>query len=174
MEFKSGMKVQSEVILIESITYGSEPKHYYDDGIRHIYKFMDKDDNVFTWFTTKVLGFDFVTSRGNVDFEFINEGDKMEIRGTIKSIGEYKGEPQIIITRVKVTNVNKSNLSEDKINELKRIVQLAKYDRMPGVYKVINVSYREYKEKYKEYEVVHGSFKRTDHGSYVDIIIYRG
>ena len=39
---------------------------------------------------------------GHIDTEVAEKGDKLTIRGTIKEHGEYKGEKQTILTRVKL------------------------------------------------------------------------
>jgi len=169
MEFKKGMKINTEVILIDDITYHTEPKYYADSGIRHIYKFLDHDDNIFTWFTSKVIGVDIVDDKGNEGWKFINSGDIISISATISEIGNYKGEDQIIITRCKINGIVKeAMLTDEKITILKRTIQLAKYH---DVYEIRKVSYKDYKNSYSNYETLIDSFERTDHGCFIDIII---
>lgn len=169
MEFKKGMKINTEVILIDDITYHTEPKYYADSGIRHIYKFLDHDDNVFTWFTSKVIGIDIVDDKGNEGWKFINSGDIISISATISEIGNYKGEDQIIITRCKINGIIKeAMLTDEKITILKRTIQLAKYH---DIYEIRKVSYKDYKNSYSNYETLIDSFERTDYGCFIDIII---
>ena len=172
MEIKEGMKLNSEVILIDDITYGTEPKYYGDSGIRHIYKFLDHEDNIFTWFTSKVIGIDFIDDKGNEGWKFINEGDIISISAVIKEIGTYKGEDQVILTRCKILAIVKEAMfTEEKITLLKRTIQLAKYDKNSIYYEIKTVPYKEYKNNYSNCETVIDSFVRTDHGCFIDIIV---
>ena len=59
-------------------------------GIIKIYKFMDKDGNVYTWKTSKL-----------VDDIFV----EMSIIGTVKAHTEFRGIKQTEITRCRVTVV---------------------------------------------------------------------
>ena len=94
MDFEKGMKIRKEVILIDIVTYYTEPKYYYDDGARHIYKFLDDEGNLFVWRTSKIAGVDSVNEKDEEVFEFINIGDKLFIAASIKELSTYKWEEQ--------------------------------------------------------------------------------
>ena len=172
MKFTKGMHIDAEVILIDDILYHTDPKYYNDSGIRHIYKFLDHDDNVFTWFTSKVIGMDMVNDKGQELWKFINEGDIISISGTVKDVTNYKGEDQIVITRCNVKAlVKEAMLTEEKLETIKRTIQLAKYDKKSISYEIKKVPYKDYKNNYSDYEVLVGSFERTDRGCFVDVIV---
>lgn len=157
-------KIKTELVLIDDIVYGVEPIHYYDDGCRHIYKFIDKSHNVYVWKTSASLGI----SLDDNTFEPCDTGDKVIIKATIKDISNYKGEEQIVLTRCKVENISHDALTEEDIQDIKRDLQRC---RISNVKEIKTVSYRDYKEKYNKYETVVGSFIRNDNGCFIDVII---
>ena len=60
-------------------------------GLTNIYEFRDKDGNYLNWFTTC-----------NIQFEI---GDMLNLSGTIKEHKEYRGIPQTIVTRCKLSSI---------------------------------------------------------------------
>ena len=56
----------------------------------HLYKFIDADGNVFSWFSSNSI-------------DGLTEGVNVKLVGTIKKLDEYQGEKQTILTRCKVT-----------------------------------------------------------------------
>lgn len=165
---KKGDKIIQELLLIDEIVYGVEPRYYYDDGVRRIYKFIDEYKNVYIWRTSKVIGCDFINDRGEEGFLLADIGDKIFLKGVVKDISNYKGEDQIVISRCKIQSVEEQVKTEEEIKEIKRQLQLAKFD---GVKEIKTISYKEYKEEYNKYETVVDSFVRTDKGCFIDIII---
>lgn len=163
-------KITKELILLDEIVYGVEPVSYYDDGIRKIYKFIDDDNNVYIWKTSKSMGINFITENGDEGFEFINEGDKILLSGTIKDFNTFRGEDQIIITRCKILDIIQHNFikNEDDLRCLKQKIQLAKYK---DKYEIKTVKYKDYKNEYQEYETLIDSFVRNDKGCFIDIIV---
>lgn len=57
-------------------------------GETYLYKFQDQEGNLYGWFTGKNLELD--------------EGDQIELDGTVKKHNEYKGIKETVLTRVKV------------------------------------------------------------------------
>lgn len=163
-------KITKELILLDEIVYGVEPVSYYDDGIRKIYKFIDDNNNVYIWKTSKSMGINFITENGDEGFEFINEGDKILLSGTIKDFNTFRGEDQIIITRCKILDIIQHNFikNEDDLRGLKQKIQLAKYK---DKYEIKTVKYKDYKNEYQEYETLIDSFVRNDKGCFIDIIV---
>lgn len=74
-------KIQIKVILKKIVGYATQY------GWTNIYIFKDENNNTLTWKTTKETNFE--------------EGDKLEIKATIKEHLEYNGEKQTSILRVK-------------------------------------------------------------------------
>lgn len=168
VKLEKGSKIIDELLLIDEIVYGVEPKYYYDDGVRRIYKFIDSDNNIYVWKTSKVIGCDFINDKGEEGFLFADIGDRIFLKGVVKDISNYKGEDQIVISRCKIQSVEGQVKTEEEIKEIKRQLQLAKFD---GVKEIKTISYKEYKGEYNKYEPVVDSFVRTDKGCFIDIII---
>ena len=162
-----GMKIRKELIFLDEITYYAESHSYYDDGLRHIYKFLDEDDNVYVWKTTKSLGIESYDSNGYEIFEFVNVGDRVFLAGSVKEISNFRGEDQIVITRCQLRGVDREYYSEEEIVEIRRRLQLSKFEN----YEIKTMRYGEYKTDYQKYETLVGSFIRKDNGSFVDVII---
>lgn len=168
MMYEEKMKLRTEVTFIDDIVYGVEPCHYYDDGVRHIYKFIDEEGNLLVWKTSKSLGVDSFNDKGEEVFEFIDVGDKFFLRGSVKCLSTYKREDQVVLTRVTPEFiVEKDFMSEEEVKEFKRGLQLSKLKDV----EIKTISYREYKGSYSIYETVADSFKRTDNGCFIDVII---
>lgn len=169
MMYEKGMKLRTVVTLIDKITYGVEPRYYYDDGVRFIYKFIDDEGNLLVWKTSKVLGIEFINENNNEAFRFVDIGDKIFIKGNVKGQDNFKGEDQVVLTRVSVEDiVEQSSMTEEQVIKFKQELQLSK---LPKDTKIKTISYREYKGSYNSYETLVDSFKRTDHGCFIDIII---
>lgn len=169
MMYEKGMKLRTVVTLIDKITYGVEPRYYYDDGVRFIYKFIDDEGNLLVWKTSKVLGIEFINENNNEAFRFVDIGDKIFIKGNVKGQDNFRGEDQVVLTRVSVEDiVEQSSMTEEQIIKFKQGLQLSK---LPKDIKIKTVSYREYKGSYSSYETLVDSFKRTDNGCFIDIII---
>lgn len=67
-------------------------------GTTYIHTFEDDQDNILVWKTGTALGY--YDEDGY--WQSYEKGDRLKIRGTIKDHGEYRGEPQTAVTRVKV------------------------------------------------------------------------
>lgn len=67
-------------------------------GISYIYKFNDANNNEIVWKTSTVIGY----YNGNNEWQPINDGDMVKVKGTVKEHKEYKGVKQTAITRCKV------------------------------------------------------------------------
>ena len=168
MMYEEKKKLRMEVTFIDDIVYGVSPCHYYDDGVRHIYKFIDDDGNLLVWKTSKSLGVESFNDKGEETFEFVEIGDKFFLKGTVKCLSTYKREDQVVLTRVTPEFiVEKDFMSEEEVKEFKRGLQLSKLKDV----EIKTISYREYKGSYECYETVTDSFKRTDDGCFIDVII---
>ena len=75
-----------------------------DYGMTVIYRFIMDDGPVLTWFSSRVIYIPDNSSGGAE--RSLDIGDRITIKATVKSHGEYKGTPQTIITRGAVQSVN--------------------------------------------------------------------
>lgn len=57
-------------------------------GVMYVYNFTDVQGRMLVWFTSKAL--------------YVDEGDTITIKGTVKKLSEYKGFKQTVLTRCKV------------------------------------------------------------------------
>ena len=78
--------------------YSFETHYSYYGETSYIYKFEDKNGNIYTWKTAGCLD----KKVGN-RLVPIQEGEDCTITGTIKDHKEYKGEKETVLTRVKLS-----------------------------------------------------------------------
>ena len=74
-------------------------------GYTNIYKFKDKNGNVFVWFTGNSIGEEIIDSRGRHDYKCAEIGDTIKLKGTIKEHSEYDEIKQTVLTRCKVSEI---------------------------------------------------------------------
>lgn len=80
----------------------------YGTQTMHIYGLKDSAGNLFIWKTSGSLAIEkkVPVSKGASSWRYMyetaEEGDTVRIKGTIKEHGEYKGEKQTVLTRVKM------------------------------------------------------------------------
>lgn len=61
-------------------------------GYTHIYRFVDTDNHLFTWFTTKELDY--------------QENEEVLLTGTVKNFNDYNGEISTVVTRCIIKSVS--------------------------------------------------------------------
>ena len=141
----------------------------------YIYIFKDSGDNTLIWKTSCVIGMD----DDNSDYGWIpvRRGDKINVMASIKGESEYKGEPQIIITRVKVKKIVERALTKaDKIR-FKRIDQMTSLQDGDFLWEI---PYSRYKKHYSDCETLAGSYIDHDQNDYplkqplITVIIRKG
>ena len=83
-----GDKIQIELILDKKVGYETQW------GYSNIYLFNDGNNNIYKWTSSNILL--------NANNQFIELGEKLTLKGTIKAHDEYNGTKQTVITRCKV------------------------------------------------------------------------
>lgn len=68
----------------------------------YIHRFRDEDGNAIIWWTGNAFGDYVEDDQGYSNWQKYNVGDKFRIKATVKKHGEYKGEKNTVVTRVKV------------------------------------------------------------------------
>lgn len=155
----------------------------------YIYSMEAEDGTQYVWKTTSFMVLEvpakdpknanFYNRKGEaIDHEKINRGDVIRIKGSIKGQGEYKGQPQTELTRVKV--VDRLHASSEDFaakrkadREAKKANQLASI----GVNDLVwRMPYKQYKERYSDCETVIDSFERDEYdgSSTIAVIIREG
>lgn len=169
MEFNAKDKFYNELTLKNVYQYEAPA---YDCTNRfethYIYIFEDENRNEYKWSTTKFLRKK-NRETGIFEDEFIGFFAKVLLKGTVKEISQYKGRPQIVLTRCSVRNIFEEGMSYEEYDEYLKREQMKNIEE--NGYEIKTVSYREYKEKYENYETVRDSFERNEHGCFIDIII---
>lgn len=151
----------------------------YEDA--YIYTMVGEDGTVYVWRTTSFMcvnvyeGVDprtanFTDAKGRAyDPQRINKGDVIKITATVKGQGEYKGQLQTEITRVKVKErISRAKTPEELKEEKKEAQQVSLKEgdfiwRMP---------YRQYKEHYSDCETIVGSY--VNKTKTIEVIIRKG
>lgn len=90
--------------------YEAQSYCYWKTETRYIYTMVDADGNVYVWKTTTFMtlkresetGWETDSKGRTWAYDKINKGDTITISATVKGKSEYKGQPQIELTRVKV------------------------------------------------------------------------
>ena len=96
---KAGDKIEAIV------TFKFEASFDTQYGTMFIYSFKDEVGNTLVWKTSSVMMLDGFDRNGNN--RFVNKGDQIRIKATIKDHSEYRDEKQTILTRVKITEMVK-------------------------------------------------------------------
>lgn len=147
-------KVFVEVKLNKISSYVAPSYNPYEGyETRYIYTMRGNDGKVYVWKTTKVLSVNSNTLDCicREDDSACYEGDVLFITGSIKGEDEYKGEKQILLTRVEV----KERFEAVPSTEERIADQLSS---VRPVDKLLRISYREYKNKYEKCETILNSY----------------
>ena len=91
-----GERIQKEVTLESKVSIVVQAFVGFGTDTMRIYIMVDADGNKLVWKTTSILWKD------AENYVSVNEGDRFTIKATIKAHGEYKGEKQTEIQRVKI------------------------------------------------------------------------
>lgn len=166
------------------------PAYGYGYETRYIYNMVAEDGTVYVWKTSSSMSIEvpytgkpgchnFEDRKGNpIDYQSVNKGDVITITATVKGQGEYKGQPQTELTRVKVTGIETKAQTPEQIKaEQEERVQLKKQEQLDSLEDgdfVWNMPYRQYKEHYSDCETLAGSFEKNDFGSTITVIIRDG
>ena len=158
---------RSKVIVTykKSFEYTDFTFNYY--GTTHrTHLFEDSEGNVIVWKSTKPVEY----IKDGEAVLYVPEGSVVELTGSVKEHGEYKGQPQTVVTRCKFKMVEVAK-SKEEIEREKAAEQMARIK--DGDY-VWEMPYRQYKEHYADCETLIGSFKWEDGRATVKVIIRDG
>lgn len=152
--------------------YMFDSNYGYRWQTNHIYKFADKYDNVYVWKTGNVLykedmnGDEIITT-------YINKGDIINIKASIKGESEYRGEHQTVLTRVTVTDIIERALTKEEKEEIRKNEQLNSLGDNDFIWEM---PYKQFKEHYSDCETLAGSFISGEYGgpALITVIIREG
>ena len=139
----------------------------------YIWKMLDDAGNVFVWKTTSLLGKDVRIpdpkrpddrDYDRWDYVVAHKGDIVKIAYSIKSITDYKGEQQTVLTRVKL--VDKLFDAEAEREARRKAREAEKAARKEALLnsvgdgdEIITMDYARYKAHYADCETVPDSYK---------------
>lgn len=141
----------------------------YREQEHTIYTFQDAEGNVYVWKTTSVMGIESVDEKGNWHFDGVHIRDKFTCKATVKEHSEYKGTPQTVLTRVKVTSIEHTQTKEEFI-EKKSKEQLESLCDGDILW---NMPYRQYKDHYADCETLAGSYAKPEYEPATITVIIR-
>lgn len=95
-EFVGEIKSRIELVVtfIGASSYEREAYTYGRETV-YIYKFADEDGNTLVWKTTSSLGY----LDGNDDWNVVDPGENIKLRGTVKQHSIYNGIKQTVLNR---------------------------------------------------------------------------
>lgn len=184
---KEMARIKVEVTMQNIYRYEA-PAYGYGYETRYIYTMQDAEGTVYVWKTTSILfekvetdGNDYVKMDSNGTkyiWNLINKGDKLVITASVKGQGEYKGQPQTELTRVKVVERTFKAKTWEEITAEKEAEKEARKQEQKDSVKdgdmVWKMPYKQYKEHYSDCETVIDSFERVRGNAVIEVIIREG
>ncbi len=153
-------KFEGTVKLVKDYMY--DTRYGWNYTTNHIYKFIGEDEKVYVWKTSNILSHDEVVGE-TLRSTFPTIGSKIHIKASIKGEGEYRGEPQINLTRVKVLEIVEMALTKEEKKQLRAAEQMA---TLKGGDFVYQMPYKQYKEHYSDCETLAGSYTDSEFDGY--------
>ena len=136
---------------------------YGYNNMMFIYKFETEDGKILVWKTGSVLQVENGEDVPTID-------STIHITASIKGEGEYRGEKQTIITRVKVLEIVNRALTKEEKDEIKADEQRKSLKGEDFIW--VEMPYRQYKNNYADCETVAGSYDIEERT--IDVIIREG
>lgn len=167
------------VVTMKGIYSYERAAYTYGTETAYIYNMEAEDGTVYVWKTTAFMtekvrvaddansGYSEIDAKGRKwTYEKINKGDVIRIKATVKGQGEYKGQPQTELTRVKVVERTFKAETWEEIQAKREAEKAAKAkeqrDSLNGEDFIWTMTYKQYKEHYSDCETVVGSFNNHE------------
>ena len=164
-----GQRITANVTLVNEYQFTT---HFaYQTKTNYIYTMVDDQGNVLVWKTSSFLYIEGTNEAGEYWSYAPHKGDCFEIKATVKAHGEYKGQQQTELQRVKVLAIISKAPTKEEIDAKKKAEQLASLGENDIVW---HMPYKQYKEHYSDCETVAGSFESTRWGKTIGVIIREG
>lgn len=122
-----------------------------------IWKMEDAEGSIFVWKTTSSIGIDRTDARGHWFWEGAKKRDTVRIKATIKGVGEYKGEKQIELQRVKCLHIDHAPTEE----EIREDIRKKQLESMLEGDILLRMKYSNAQEHYADCEVLKGSWDKV-------------
>ena len=134
----------------------------YGYDTKYIYNMSSEDGKVYVWKTTCEMWLPYGSER-----MLAQEEDVIRIVGFLKGEQEYKGVKQTLLCDVKCKEVFEYGRSWEERKAQKRQKQI---ESMGLGDRIVEVTYREYKQKFSDCETLENSFERRNGVAYISII----
>ena len=182
------MRIEATVTMKGIYKYEAPAYTGYGYDTHYIYNMVAEDGTVYVWKTTTFMSLRYEAENGceidakgrSWDYSPINRGDVVTIKATVKGDGEYKGQKQTELTRVKVVSRQfKAETTEErearKAREREERVQ-AQRDSLKDGDQIWRMPYRQYKNHYADCETIEGSYRESRYRgeSTIEVIIRAG
>ena len=176
------------VVTMKNIYTYRVPSYGYGMEDRYIYTMEGEDGTVYVWKTGTVFhglkksdkphGY-MIDEKGQVwDFIPIRKGDVVKIKASVKEQGEYKGQPQTVLQRVKLVDVISGGKTVEEIEaEKEAVMEAKKQEQADSIGEndlVWTMPYRQYKEHYSDCETVIDSYEERNGNKVIKVIIREG
>lgn len=165
--YRPGDIVNTKMTLETIRAFDAPSYSYYDEpSTNYLYKCVNNVGDVFTWFTSKFID--------------MGKGSEIKVHGKVKQVQNYRGQDQVVLTRVKMEPITVKDDAEtmwkheqDEYKAQREIDKETKKREQRRSIRpndiVIRVKYKEYKNKYPKAETVIDSYDASD--STIELII---
>jgi hypothetical protein len=185
----AGTKIEAIVTMKNVYSYEA-PAYGYGYETRRIYTMQAEDGTVYVWKTAACMC-EQIPQTDEREIELgnkwsyspVNKGDVIRIKASVKGYGEYNGQPQTELTRVKVLERTFKAKTLEDIQREKQEAQERKareqMDSLQGEDFVWQMPYKQYKDHYGDCETVAGSFipadpERRRYAALITVIVREG
>lgn len=183
------MRIEATVTMKGIYSYEAATYTGWSTETRYIYNMVAEDGTVYVWKTTSYMGLEVEADeeRGHIrkangkwyNFSRINKNDVITIKATVKGEGEYKGQKQTELTRVRVVS---RQFAAETYEEMIARKEAEKQARVAAQWaslkdgdRVWRMDYRRYKEHYADCETIEGSYEQKDRRpATIEVIIREG
>ena len=168
------MKVKDRITLELTLKheYEYEKSFGYRTDSHTIFIMEDAEGQQYKWDTTGTLVIDKYDEKGKWCPEFAHLGDRFILKGTVKDFSEYKGNPQVVLTRCQLLEITYKAPTAEEIEDQKKAEQLASLQDGDFVW---NMPYRQYKKHYADCETLAGSYEAHENRSAtISVIVRKG
>ena len=149
---------------------------------RYIWKMEDSDGNIYVWKSGSSLHVKLFTDKYGQEYgEMCEKGDVITIRGSIKELSEYNGEPQTVLQRVTVLDRSfRAERPEERAERLSKEAEEKKKAQIESIGdgdRLFRMTYQNYKEHYDDCETLMGSYenpKKAGMPAFITVIVREG
>lgn len=107
--YAAGDRVETDLTLISSRKYEHYSWNGNDTESGTIYTFIDDSGSYYKWFTDSVL---ILKNKNDSLLDvYPRPGDTCHVRATVKSLSEYRGNKETILSRVRVASVDRASVN---------------------------------------------------------------